>query len=264
MIFIGDVGLDHYVNSELSQYFWGGCSLNAWLAARELSPQAKLLSTRSSLHEYPEALLEVANNWPCSELHPPTQLIKVDDTGERHLGEYQAGALSELSLQNFADFEKTLFNSQELIALPLYEQTKNLCLEILKALPPNEARLCLDVGTMIDFGGDLSFLNDYLDRILLIQASECNVILPEGNQHLYLVSTNGPRPMTLERAGQKFTHTPPAILKPVLDTTGAGDYFFGRLCALLELHGELSAQHLLQATHEIERVLTRVGPNLLE
>lgn len=261
MIFIGDVGLDCYLINERRLTFWGGCSLNAWAAARELSPQAKLLSKRSLSESYPKALHETIKSWPISNLAPPTQEITVDHLGERHLGAYREGALAELS---FKDFEAILLESDELIAVPLYAQTKRLCLEILEALSTRVPRLCLDVGTMIDFEEDISFLTPYLEKILLIQSSGRPIKLNGMGEHLHLVRTSGAGPINCERAGERLLLQPPPLTKAMLDSTGAGDYFFGRTCTLLESKKRLENSILLEATHGIERILCQIGPNLLE
>ncbi len=261
MIFIGDVGIDIYQTREGPLQFWGGCSLNAWLAAREIDPEARLLSlySTSTSFSYPTLLLDQIESWPKTSLPPPRQKIHVDSHGERHLGDYESGFLTEFS----GSIElRELIKFDAIIALPLYEQTKDLCLFLLEGLPAS-ASLCLDVGTMVDFLGDLSFLSPYLDKILLIQSSEEFPKLSFATTTL--IKTNGSGAIEFLSGEGRGKVLPEVYRGRVVDTTGAGDYFFGRLCSLIERQGIANISELIyEASKGVGRILARKSPNLLE
>lgn len=260
MLFIGDVGIDRYLDGVDQSDYWGGCSLNAWLAAREIS-EARLISVASKNIVYPQVLSGEMSHWARSEKVPPVQEIRVDATGERHFESYKTGALADLNYQSISRF---VHSHLELIALPLYQQTKELCLDLLKNLEPTR-RVCLDVGTMIDFKENLDFLLPYKDQIFLIQSSEVSAAREFIDAGIHCVCTMGSREIRYQKERMREEICPTLYEGKVIDTTGAGDYFFGRLVALLEASAETSIGEILfKASEGVGRILSRRGSNLLE
>lgn len=260
IVFIGDVGIDrYYLTQGRVCEFWGGCALNAWLGAGAHAGNHRLLSIRArTTHLWPQVLANEAQYWPSSQAAPPVQEIELDASGERHFKHYEAGALSELTLTK--DF-KELIKNCELVALPLYAQTQALCLEVLQSIAKDQRKVALDLGVMNDIE-DYSFLIPYLDRIYYVQTSGKAWPYQSRNLPIHSVITQGRDPVLYQFEFEQLTFTPASVAS-VVDSTGAGDFFFGRMLSQL-LAGENVAQACHHAQLGAQAILGQLGPNLLK
>ena len=257
--FIGDVGRDLYGNaaeSSKATHFWGGCALNAWHAAYTHEPEHRLLSIKGiDSDALPLLVKKEAHNWPTSFELQPIQEILIDDSGERHFGGYHAGALLDFTL---GARELELLNAADIIALPLFAQTKELCFEVLTKTA-STIKVALDVGTGIDFDQDLSFLKPYLHRLHWVQSS--GLVLDFLPPTTHQIITGGAESTLYFFAGKQWEGRPETM--SVVDTTGAGDFIFGRSLALVQA-GLTPVAALELAMKEVKAILTKLGPNLLE
>lgn len=260
IVFVGDVGIDRYSLADGHQReFWGGCALNAWLAACEQGNGHRLLSIQGTTETtWPQVVLREGQFWPSSRAQLPVQEIELDSQGERHFKHYEAGALSELKL---TPYFKELIQNCDLVALPLYAQTRELCLEVLQLIRSGQRKVALDLGVMNDIE-DYSFLGPYLDQLYYVQTSGRAWPYQGLNLPIHSVITQGAADTIYQyEQHREFINTIKSA--EVIDSTGAGDYFFGSMLSHL-LAGKSVAEACRQAGLGARTVVAQLGPNLLK
>lgn len=256
ILFVGDVGIDCYQSSAGETFYWGGCSLNAWRAAKRVNGEHRLLSIKGeSMLPWPDDLKRESSQWPSSNKVLPCQKLMVDETGERHFLNYKLGALADLK---FDESWLPFFKDVKIVALPLYRETLELCLSLLSCAQLKDIKFALDLSTMSDFKGDVSFLAPYLEKLVYVQSSKHQANLDLRAYDLHHVVTNGEKPLKYfyKNAQRSFEFAP----VEVVDSTGSGDCFFGTLLATFLKTGHMMSA-LGKANQATHRVLRKCGPN---
>lgn len=257
ILFVGDVGIDCYQTSEGDKFFWGGCALNAWRAAKRASGAHKLLSIKGeSILAWPDDLKSESSQWPSSNKALPCQKLTVDETGERNFLNYELGALANLK---FSESWHPFFKDVKIVALPLYRETFELCLSLLKSPRLKDLKFALDLSTLSDFKGDVSFLTPYLERLFYVQSSQNKVNLDLPHYGIHHVVTHGEAPLQYFYRETEQTFKFPTA--QVVDSTGAGDCFFGTFLAHVESGAKVEVS-IEQAVLAARKLLGVMGPNL--
>jgi len=228
LLFIGDVGIDHYLQH--NTFYPGGCSLNSALHCWNYNPNINIqLCFPSSSHPLfisLRKLLSLTSITPYQlQGHgpPPTQEIDISLSGEKIFRKYHSNILEEK-----INFDKLPLHTFSIV--PCYLQITKFCLNHL-SLSGNSS--FIDFLSMEDFDKRFDNIQKYIDK-----SAGAFFGLHEEDDHLliediknYSIKTKKPMIITLGEKGAiafmgEEQHQQDSFhAQKVIDTTGAGDSF---------------------------------------
>ena len=273
---LGDLGFDRYQN--LNKTFWGGCSLNVARAYRTVLSDAAIgIFSPRPLMAHDLALdrqnimttaLELLNQEQIQLIGPaksgpwPTQTIELLESGEKKFINYDEGFWNNYTL-----------NSQEqtnLLSYPLWAAvafTQNLAFVDSFLKIKRQSFLAMDFLNGADFNYDFDRLLPYFSYVDLpvLGLDEAGQAL-EVKIEQWCRAKNRQALITKAHEGAIFFDGPEKFLvqaqkvQKVVDSTGAGDCFFGTFLATWKSQ-KLSIEKSLQYAASMAAVrVASLGP----
>ena len=246
--FFGDAGIDHYV--ELDKKLLGGCALNvATHFKRNSTAKAQLIYPASSADR------EIVSHCLREDIHAlalmrpnelPCQLITMTASGEKNFLKYQPGVIDGFKFTNKeAELIKEIKGT---IVAPLFSQLMPIIDQVLTL--NTHATYYFDFHDCSDFDYDFDRIRPYLERASLAQfgLSQRHHSLKEKllNTNKDLIITQGSDEI-IYKSNTKLHSFTPIKLDQVIDSTGAGDAFFGAFIATSSLvHAATYAASILK------------------
>ncbi len=231
MYFIGDAGIDEYLN--LEKNYLGGCSLNVAGHYRLCSKLETHLIfptiTNNPIESYCEEI--GITHYPLyrnGEL--PRQEIDIQESGEKIFVQYHPGVIEGFVLGHE---EKLLLKKCDTIVAPLFTQILPFIDQVIEV---SDSKFIFDFHDASDFNKDINEISKYLKHASMAQfgltlkdenlkAQLVNksielgieLLITQGSDEIYYLDA---------KSNTEVRYTPTKIEK-VFDSTGAGDSFLG-------------------------------------
>ena len=244
LCFLGDVGVDRFVESFGEVDRVGGCALNAALAARSASPDLDIslvapIGSDSEGTRLYAALKRVGLAHGITQIHglTPRQSIKLEPSGERTFRGYEAGVLPDWR-PGMA--QKALVFDAAITLTIAFSQIEALFDDVVAL--PRRGKMFVDFMDLNDFGKTTAVVERHLTAIdgafFGLNENDTELLsalrsLAERSGKMLIVTLGAAGCVVFAGA---VVHLAPAVALPpgdIVDTTGAGDAFAGTFLACL-------------------------------